>query len=159
MWRAGSGAPQQSRFAQLKVWAAHRWRKQDRPKRVAKWLLIQWPERESEPTQYWLAQLGPGLPGLRRLVRMAHARWRIEVDHRELKEELGPDHFEGRHSLGWHHHVTLAYGFLRFEQARLKETPGATLPPARRKLRRILIRLSAFVLGATCDFPNWTALN
>ena len=46
-------------------------------------------------------------PGLGRWVRIAHARWRIEMDYRELKEELGLDHFEGRHWLGWHHHVTL----------------------------------------------------
>lgn len=123
-WRPGSRGPQQSRFTRLKVWAAHGWRKQEHPERVAEWLLIEWPEGESEPTKYWLAQLGPGQPGLRRLVRMAHARWRIEMDYRELKEELGLDHFEGRHWLGWYHHVTLvtlAYAFLRSEQARLKK--------------------------------------
>jgi len=123
-WRAGSRGPQPSRFARLKVWAAHGWRAQAHPERVAEWLLIEWPEGEPEPTKYWLAQLGPGLPGLRRLVRMAHARWRIEMDYRELKEELGLDHFEGRQWLGWYHHVTLvtmAYAFLRSEQARLKK--------------------------------------
>ncbi len=123
-WRAGTRGPQRSRFAQLKVWAAHGWRAQEHPERVAEWLLIEWPEGEAEPTKYWLAQLGPGRPGLRRLVKLAHARWRIEMDYRELKDELGLDHFEGRHWLGWHHHVTLvtlAYAFLRFEQARLKK--------------------------------------
>jgi SRSO17 transposase len=131
-WRAGSRGPQQSRFARLKVWAAHGWRKQEHPERVAEWLLIEWPEGASEPTKYWLAQLGPGLPGLRRLVRMAHARWRIEMDYRELKDELGLDHFEGRHWLGWYHHVTLvtmAYAFLRFEQARLKKNFWSDLAP------------------------------
>ena len=52
------------------------------------------------------------------------------MDYRELKEELGLDHFEGRHWLGWHHHVTLvtlAYAFLRFEQARLKQNSGCDL--------------------------------
>ena len=85
---------------------------------------MEWPEGEPEPTKYWLTQLGPGLPGLRRWVRLAHARWRIEMDYRELKEELGLDHFEGRQWLGWYHHVTLvtmAYAFLRLEQARLKK--------------------------------------
>ena len=36
----------------------------------------------------------------------------------------GLDHFEGRHWLGWHHHVTLvsmAYAFLSSEQARIKK--------------------------------------
>jgi SRSO17 transposase len=76
---------------------------------------------------------------------MAHARWRIEMDYRQLKDELGLDHFEGRHWLGWPHHVTLvtmAYAFLRAAQARLKKTPGATLPAVRRSLQQGLIRLS-----------------
>lgn len=72
------------------------------------------------PSDYWLADLGPQPVGLRRLVRTARARWRVELDYRELKEELGLDHYEGRHWLGWHHHVTLvsvAFAFLRTEQA------------------------------------------
>src|ERR1039458_1511608 len=132
-WRAGTRGPQRSRFAKLKVWAAHGWRAQKHPERVAEWLLIEWPEGEPQPTKYWLAQLGPGRPGLRRLVKMAHARWRIEMDYRELKDELGLDHFEGRHWLGWHHHVTLvtlAYAFLRFEQARLKKNFWCDLAPS-----------------------------
>jgi hypothetical protein len=28
------------------------------PNGVAEWLLIEWPEGESAPTQYWLARLG-----------------------------------------------------------------------------------------------------
>ena len=132
-WREGTRGPQRSRFAKLKVWAAHGWRAQMHPQRVAEWLLVEWPERETEPTKYWLAQWGPGSPGLRRLVTIAHARWRIEMDYRELKEELGLDHFEGRHWLGWHHHVTLvtlAYAFLRFEQARLKKNFGCDFAPS-----------------------------
>jgi SRSO17 transposase len=107
-----------------KVWAGHGWRAQEHPERVAEWLLIEWPEGETDPTQYGLAHWGPGQTGLCRLAKMAPAGWRIEMDYRELKEELGLDHFEGRHWLGWHHHVTLvtlAYAFLRFEQARLKK--------------------------------------
>src|SRR5215469_2695352 len=138
-WRTGTRGPQRSRCASLKVWAAHGWRAQEHPERVAEWLLIEWPEGEDRPSKYWLAQLGPARPGLRRLMKMAHARWRIEMDYRELKDELGLDHFEGRHWLGWYHHVvlvTLAYAFLRSEQARLKKnfwcelTAGAEEPAA-----------------------------
>ena len=63
-------------------------------------------------------------PGWRQAVRAAKARWRVEQDYRELKEELGLDHYEGRQWLGWHHHVclvTMAYAFLRSEQVRLKK--------------------------------------
>jgi SRSO17 transposase len=123
-WREGTKGSQHSRFALAKVWAAHGWRRQEHPERVAEWLLIEWPEDHQEPTKYWLARLEDPAPAMQRLVRMAHARWRIELDYRQLKEELGLDHFEGRHWLGWHHHVTLvslAYAFLRSEQARVKK--------------------------------------
>lgn len=135
-WREGSRGLQRSRFARLQVWAAHGWRSGKRTERVAEWLLIEWPAEEKQPVKYWLARLDSRdstVPGLRRLVRMAHARWRIELDYRELKEELGLDHFEGRHWLGWHHHVTLvtlAYAFLRAEQARLKKNDWCDLTPA-----------------------------
>ena len=88
------------------------------------WLLVEWPEGEMQSIRYWLAQLGTQPLGLRRFVRIAKARWRIEQDYRELKGEPGLDRYEGRQWLGWHHHVclvTMAYAFLRFEQARLKK--------------------------------------
>ena len=122
-WRQGSRGPQRSRFAKLPAWAAHRWKREHRP-RVREWLLVEWPAESSAPVKFWLAQLGPQPLGLRRLVRTAKARWRVELDYQELKDELGLDHYEGRHWLGWNHHVclvTLAYAFLRSEQARLKK--------------------------------------
>ena len=123
-WRTGSKGPLRSRFAKVKAWAAHGWKAQRHPERRAEWLLIEWPEGAESPSDYWLADLGPQPVGLRRLVRTARARWRVELDYRELKEELGLDHYEGRHWLGWHHHVTLvslAFAFLRQEQSRLKK--------------------------------------
>jgi SRSO17 transposase len=123
-WREGTRGGQRSRFALVRVWAAHGWRAHKHPQRVPEWLLIQWPTEEEKPTKYWLAQLGPKRPGLRRAVKIARARWRIELDYRQLKVELGLDHYEGRHWTGWHHHVTLvsmAYAFLCSEQARMKK--------------------------------------
>jgi SRSO17 transposase len=123
-WRAGTKGPMVSRFARVQVWAVHGWKAQKHPPRVAEWLLVEWPEGAAAPSDYWLAQLGAPAPGLRRLVRTARARWRVELDYRELKEELGLDHYEGRHWLGWHHHVTLvsmAFAFLRCEQTRAKK--------------------------------------
>jgi SRSO17 transposase len=123
-WRQGTKGPMRSRFARVKVWAAHGWNRAEHPQRVPEWLLVEWSEGAVAPTDYWLAQLGDQPVGLRRLVKIARARWRVEMDYRELKEELGLDHYEGRHWLGWHHHVTLvsmAFAFLRTEQARAKK--------------------------------------
>jgi SRSO17 transposase len=130
VWREGSKGDQKSRFALLKVWPAHNWTKGRQPERVPEWLLVKWPANEREPTKYWLAHFGARRPGMRRLIRMAHSRWRIELDYRELKDELGLDHYEGRHWVGWHHHVTLvtlAHAFLRSEQARVKKNSWCDL--------------------------------
>lgn len=132
-WRQGSRGAQRSRFVMLKVWAAHGWQQQTHLPRVMEWLLVEWPQGQPEPTKYWLAQLGAQPLGLRRLIRTAKARWRIEQDYRELKEELGLAHYEGRQWLGWHHHVclvTMAYAFLRAEQVRLKKNCWCDLEPA-----------------------------
>ncbi len=46
-------------------------------------------------------------------------RWKIELDDKQLKGELGLDHYEGRSWLGWYHHtalVTAARGFLTLER-------------------------------------------
>jgi SRSO17 transposase len=99
---------------------------------VAEWLLVEWPREAPEPVKYWLAHFDSQLPRLQFLVSIAKSRWRIELDYRELKEELGLDHYEGRHWLGWHHHVCLvnvAYAFLRSEQARVKKNDGAHFAP------------------------------
>ena len=123
-WRHGSKGPMASRLAKVPVWAAHRLAGPQRPAPAREWLLIEWPQGAPAPTDYWLCQLEGVETGLRRLIRLARARWRVELDYRELKEELGLDHYEGRGWLGWHHHVTLvsmAFCFLRCEQARAKK--------------------------------------
>lgn len=138
-WRAGTKGPQTSRFAMVKSWAAHKWGAQEHPKRDPEWLLIQWPQAAAEPCDYWMwwSPTSTSAPSLRRAVHAARGRWKIEQDYRELKDELGLDHFEGRGWLGWHHHATLvslAFCFLRSEQARSKKNFWCDLaddaPPA-----------------------------
>lgn len=129
-WRQGTKGPMRSRFAMVAVWASHGVRARRHFERVREWLLIEWPKEESAPIKYWLGYLGSeragARPTLQRMVQLAHCRWRVEQDYRELKEELGLDHFEGRHWPGFHHHVTLvsiAFAFLRSEQLRSKKSP------------------------------------
>jgi SRSO17 transposase len=116
-WREGTAGMMRSRFAALRVRAAHRDYGRARP-HDEQWLLIEWPKASAEPTKYWLANLAAATP-LKQLVRTAKLRWRIERDFQELKQELGLNHFEGRSWRGFHHHATLciaAYGFLVAER-------------------------------------------
>ena len=116
-WRKGSQAALSSRFAALRVRPAHRDNKRGEPW-PEEWLLIEWPRGEAEPTKYWLSNL-PANTALKHLVHTAKARWRIERDYQELKQEIGLGHFEGRGWRGLHHHASLciaAYGFLAAER-------------------------------------------
>jgi SRSO17 transposase len=75
---------------------------------------------ESEPSKYWLSTL-PAETGIEDLVGIGKARWRVERDIQDLKQEIGLGHYEGRGWRGFHHHASLciaAYGFLVTERCR-----------------------------------------
>jgi SRSO17 transposase len=121
-WREGSKGWLESRFMAVRVQPSHGYVDGEPPHKEV-WLLVEWPEDEKEPTKYFLCDL-PETYTLRRLVRLAKARWKIEQDYQQLKEELGLDHYEGRYWIGWHHHVTmvmLAQAFLTLETLRYKK--------------------------------------
>jgi SRSO17 transposase len=121
------GEPVTSRFIFARVHAAHGWR--DDPGRQGwregaevppreEWLIAEWPQGHDEPTDYWISNLPPDTQP-ERLVRLARMRWKMELDYKQLKGELGLDHYEGRSYLGWYHHtalVTAAHGFLTLER-------------------------------------------
>ena len=117
-WRTGTKGPQTARFALVNVWAAHGWKKSEHPPRAPEWLLIEWSKNTAAPCDYWMLwnPVTTAAPSLRSAVQAASGRWKIELDYRELKDELGLDHFEGRSWRGWNHHVVLvlmAYAFLQ----------------------------------------------
>jgi SRSO17 transposase len=124
-----NGTYLKSRFMFVRVRAAHHWRAHDGRGRWGKteeippreeWLIAEWPKGKPEPTDYWISNLPRSTkPG--RLARLARLRWKIELDYRQLKGQLGLDHYEGRSWLGWYHHtalVTAAHGFLTLERLR-----------------------------------------
>ena len=127
-FRAGpDGEPVTSRFIFARVHAAHGWRDDARrqgwregaevPPRE-EWLIAEWPEDQQEPTDYWISNL-PADTEPERLARLARMRWKMELDYKQLKGELGLDHYEGRSWLGWYHHtalVTAAHAFLTLER-------------------------------------------
>ncbi|MEY9278813.1 SRSO17 transposase [Bradyrhizobium yuanmingense] len=126
-WHQGTNEKLTSRFARVRVRAAHRdyWQT---TRRLEEWLLIEWPKGEDQPTKYWLSPL-PEDVAFRILIETAKLRWRIERDYQELKQEVGLGHFEGRGWRGFHHHATMciaAYGFLISErETRANPSAGA----------------------------------
>ena len=127
-WREGTKADLTSRFARVRVRAAHGERQ-----RAEEWLLIEWPEGEAQPTKYFLCTL-PANISFEALVDTVKMRWRIERDYLELKQELGLGHYEGRNWRGFHHHASLciaAYGFLMLERlAGIKKNAAQLKAPA-----------------------------
>ena len=113
-WREGSKGKMTSRFAAWRVRPAHKLSAGKEPL-AACWLLAEWPADAEHPAKYFFSNL-PATTSLKRLVATAKSRWWVEHSYRELKDELGLDHFEGRSWRGWNHHVVLvllAYAFLQ----------------------------------------------
>lgn len=133
-WRQGANGDMVSRFAAVRVRAAHRDEKKSRL-RAEEWLLMEWPEGAAEPAKYWLSTLPDGTH-LDELVKTTKMRWRIERDYQDLKQEFGLDHYEGRGWRGFHHHAALtiaAYGFLvaqRLKSGAVKKNSARPKPPA-----------------------------
>lgn len=108
-WREGERGALRSRFARVRIRAAHR--NEVRPE---EWLIIEWPVAETEPTKYWFSNLPENI-SFKQMIRLTKLRWRIERDYQELKQEVGLGHYEGRNWRGFHHHASLciaSYAFL-----------------------------------------------
>lgn len=117
-FRDNHGAQLCSRFAFVRVTCAHPIT-HERHEPREEWLIVEWPEGKDEPTDYWISNL-PAATEPARLARLARLRWMIELDYKQLKGQLGLDHYEGRSYAGFHHHCTLvtaAHGFLTEERA------------------------------------------
>ena len=130
-WATGTKGPLAARFAACRVRPAK--------SRGDRWLLC---ERSlaTDERKYYLLNLDESA-SLRDLVTLARSRWPIEQQYRELKDELGFDHFEGRTYRGWTHHAVLtaiAYTFLQVERRRDADGARPTLPTVRLWVREIM---------------------
>lgn len=106
------------RCTAVRVTPAHDWRHRRLAPEV--WLLAEQDLGATPRTKYYFVHR-PATATWRELVRFAHQRWAIEQQYRELKTDLGLDHFEGRTFPGWNHHVVLtaiAYNFVQAERRR-----------------------------------------
>ena len=138
VWAEGTKGPLAARFAALRVRPAK--------SRGERWLLCERSLIDDE-RKYYLLNLD-ATATLRDLVTLARSRWPIEQQYRELKDELGIDHFEGRSYRGWTHHTVLtaiAFTFLQLERMRSADEPRPTLPHVRFWVREIMALL--YVIG------------
>jgi SRSO17 transposase len=129
-WGTGTAGPLTARFCALRVRPAKG--------RGDRWLLCE--RSAADERKYYFLHL-PATAALIDLVTLARSRWPIEQQYRELKDDLGLDHFEGRTYPGWTHHVVLtavAFTFLQIERARATVDPRPTLPVVRGWVREIM---------------------
>ncbi|MGY2843554.1 SRSO17 transposase [Bradyrhizobium sp. USDA 4509] len=88
-WRQGTNEKLTSRFARVRVRAAHRDYWQTTP-RLEEWLLIEWPKGEDQPTKYWLSTL-PEDVAFRTLVETAKSNATIRTSSRRLGSDTSRD--------------------------------------------------------------------
>lgn len=109
----GRHEPKTIRTAVTRVRTAHK-AHQGYPPGPSEWLVIIWPEGASEPTDYFLSNLGRRTRP-KKVVELGCLRWRVERDYQDMKQEIGLEHHEGRSWVGLHHHLTIcmaAHAFL-----------------------------------------------
>jgi SRSO17 transposase len=129
-WGTGTAGPLTAQFCAFRV----------RPTagRGERWLLCE--RSATDARKYYLLHLA-ATATLADLVALARSRWPIEQQYRELKDDLGLDHFEGRTYSGWHHHVVLtavAFTFLQLERGRTAPDVRPTLPVVRGWVREVM---------------------
>jgi SRSO17 transposase len=137
-WAQGTKGPLAARFVAKRVRLSRG--------RGERWLLCE-RARATDERKYYLLNL-PADAALAELVRLARSRWPIEQQYRELKDELGFDHFEGRTYRGWGHHAVLtalAFAFLQLERRRSRRALTPTLPQVRSWVREVVAIL--YVIG------------
>ena len=137
-WRHGVKGKLEAEFLIRRVIPAHRWHLGQSHDEV--WLICERTLGADSVRKYYLSNL-PAETKPRELVRITHERWAIEMHYRDLKQELGLDHFEGRSYPGFARHLVLtalAYVFLQSERRRKRSDVVASLNAIRRSVTEIL---------------------
>jgi len=129
------------------VWEAQglrvRLRREHRATAGEYWLIVA-RNRATGEVKYFASNAGAAVP-LRRLLRVAFARWNVEHGFRLATSEAGLTHYEGRSYVGLMRHVTLCLVVMGFVAAHADglrgEKPGgdhrAGVPGAERPVRRV----------------------
>jgi SRSO17 transposase len=153
-WRRGTKGPLAAEFAALRVRPAEGAQLRDGRHLPGDEVWLVGEHRASGERKYYLANLPAETP-LEELAATIKARWVCEQAHRQMKEELGLDHVEGRSWTGLHRHALMtmiAFAFLQHlrlgargkKRRRLTGGTAAPADPARgaaRAHRAALARL------------------
>jgi len=150
-WRNGTHPTRHARFVAVRVTPPHDW---DRGRLAPEiWLLCEEETGRTRRRKYYFVNL-PASASVRALVRLTHQRWAIEQQYRELKSELGFDHFEGRTWPGWHHHAVVtavAHAYIQRERMR-RGAAGLTFPAVRAIVQEIF---TALLFAAKPRYMAW----
>lgn len=145
-WREGVKGKLEAEFLIKRVAPSHRW---DRGRKNEEaWLICERTLGANSVRKYFLSNLPPATRR-KELVRITHERWAIEMHYRDLKQELGLDHFEGRSYPGLARHLVLtalAYVFLQLERGRKRSANLPSLNSIRRSVTEILTAM-LFTMG------------
>ncbi|MFC4455261.1 IS701 family transposase [Deinococcus sonorensis] len=142
-WRRGTKGPMRGRFAAAFVRIADGAANGAGAHLPGEELWVIGEQRANGGCKYYACNFGPSAT-LHDLVALTKRRWACEHGHRELKQEVGLSHFEGRSWRGLHHHAALCLVALAFLQTIRLEQPdgvlGETLPAIRAELAGAALR-------------------
>nr|WP_229723771.1 IS701 family transposase [Deinococcus aerolatus] len=137
MWRQGTKGPLIGTFAAKYVRLADGNENARGPHLPGEGAWVIGEQRAQGEKKYYICNLPPGT-AFEHLIQVTKQRWACELGHRELKQEVGLDHFEGRSWQGLHHHAVLCLIALLFLQwlrlSQLDGLFGETVPAIRREI-------------------------
>ena len=125
-WSKGTKGKLSGRFSRFRVRVTQGPVKARQATEEVGWLLL---EKRSDGLKAYICW-GLDETSLEELVGIAHLRWAVEQFHKEAKQLLGLDDFEGRTWRAWHHHITmvlLAYAFVSMMRAEESDGPFPSL--------------------------------
>lgn len=161
-WRKGVKGDLAAEFMISRVTPAHLWQRGRRNDEI--WLICERTSGKDSVRKFFFSNLPADTPA-RELVRITHERWAVEMQYRDLKQELALDHFEGRSFPGFNRHLVLtalAYSFLQLERRRSRQHPIPSLPEIRSCITEVVTmmlfaareRFAAGVLSFIRDPPR-----
>lgn len=153
-WRKGTKGKLEADFLVLRATPAHQWTHGAKHDEV--WVICERTLGKDSVRKFYLSNL-PARLNRREVIRITHERWAIEMQYRDLKQEVALDHFEGRTYPGLARHVALtalAYTFLQLERRRSRATELPSLNAVRRSVTEIVV---AMLFACRERFANMVA--